>query len=112
MENLGCANCAAKMERRINELPEVNAATLTFATKQLRVAIAGEHAGMEDTLVAKFQEICTAVEPEVVVRRLQASEKGKRALSAGEQESMEKEKRREQQISLVSILRLRLWFPM
>lgn len=104
MENLGCANCAAKMERRINELPEVNAATLTFATKQLRVAIAGEHAGMEDTLVAKFQEICTAVEPEVVVRRLQASEKGKRALSAGEQERLKKEKRREQQISLVSIL--------
>ena len=32
VENLGCANCAAKMERRINELPEVNAAVLRHKT--------------------------------------------------------------------------------
>ena len=38
IENLGCANCAAKMEKKINELSEVEAATITFATKQLRVA--------------------------------------------------------------------------
>ena len=78
MENLGCANCAAKMERRINELPEVNAATLTFATKQLRVAIAAEHAGLEDALVAKFQEICASIEPETVVRRQQPSQTSRR----------------------------------
>ena len=48
VENLGCANCAAKMERRINNLPEVNAAILTFATKQLRVAVAPEAAKNEN----------------------------------------------------------------
>ena len=37
LENLGCANCAAKMERAINELPQVSEATITFATKQLKV---------------------------------------------------------------------------
>ena len=38
LENLGCANCAAKMERMINELSQVEEATITFATKKLVVA--------------------------------------------------------------------------
>ena len=33
LENLGCANCAAKMERKINELPNVEEAVITYATK-------------------------------------------------------------------------------
>ena len=38
LNNLGCANCAAKMERQIRELSGVKMATITFATKQLAVA--------------------------------------------------------------------------
>lgn len=38
VENLDCANCAAKIERKIQSLPGVEYASLTFATKQLRVA--------------------------------------------------------------------------
>ena len=38
LDNLGCANCAAKMERQIRELPGVKMAAITFATKQLAVA--------------------------------------------------------------------------
>ena len=63
IENLGCANCAAKMERKINELPEVEAATITFATKQL--CVASNH---QEQLLPKLQEICASVESEVVVR--------------------------------------------
>ena len=37
IDNLCCANCGAKMERKINELPQVQEATLTFATKQIAV---------------------------------------------------------------------------
>ena len=40
VENLGCANCAAKMERNISELPGIESATLTFATKQLQIMTA------------------------------------------------------------------------
>ena len=36
IENLGCANCAAKMEDKMNKLVGVEA-TLTFATRQLRL---------------------------------------------------------------------------
>ena len=50
------------MEDRINELPGVEAATITFATKQLRVA-----ADNPDALLPKFQEICTSIEPDVKI---------------------------------------------
>ena len=63
LEELECAHCAAKMEKKINELPEVEAATITFATKQLRVA--SEH---HEHLLPVLQEICASVESEVVVR--------------------------------------------
>ena len=35
--NLGCAHCAAKMEERINRLPQVQEAVITYALKQLKV---------------------------------------------------------------------------
>ena len=62
LENLGCANCAAKMERKINELPEVAAATITFATKKLVVVSGGQ-----ENLLQKLQKICSSIESEVVV---------------------------------------------
>ncbi|MEI3279954.1 MAG: heavy-metal-associated domain-containing protein [Eubacterium ramulus] len=37
LQNLGCAHCAAKMEEKINNLPGVTAATITYTTKQLRL---------------------------------------------------------------------------
>ena len=62
LENLGCANCAAKMERRINELDDVTDATITFATKQLRIT--GKRL---DSLLPQIQEICASIESEVKV---------------------------------------------
>lgn len=63
IDNLGCANCAAKMEKRINELPQVEAASITFATKQLRVA-----SDCQEKLLPILQEICSSIEPETIVR--------------------------------------------
>ena len=34
IENLDCANCAAKIEAKFNALPEVEEAVITFATRQ------------------------------------------------------------------------------
>lgn len=62
LEHLGCANCAAKMEKAINNLPEVSAATITYATKQLRLT-AKNHA---DTL-PEVQGICSRIEDGVRV---------------------------------------------
>lgn len=101
VEHLGCANCAAKMEARINELPEVNAATLTFATKQLRISVTPEAAKNETALIQKFQDICCDIESDVVVTRQQASQKGKKAFQASVKP---KGAFTEQQIDLFSIL--------
>ena len=62
LENLGCANCAAKMEQKIQELPGVSAASITFATKQLRISADGQAA-----LIPQIQSICSSIESEVRV---------------------------------------------
>ena len=104
IEHLGCANCAAKMERRINDLPEVNAATLTFATKQLRVIITPEAARNETALIEKFQDICSSIESEVIVSKQQTSQKGKKILQINKEHSLEKNRFSEQQLDLISII--------
>ena len=35
LQNLGCANCAAKMETAINKIPGVKEATVSFMTQRL-----------------------------------------------------------------------------
>lgn len=62
LENLGCANCAAKMERMIRELPGVRMATITYATKQLAVA-----ADRQEALLPEFRRICASIEEGVTV---------------------------------------------
>ena len=62
IDNLDCANCAAKIEAKFNTLPEVKEATITFATKQLRLA--AEH---PDALIEKLTEIARTVEGNVEI---------------------------------------------
>lgn len=50
------------MEEKINALPGVTAATITYATKQLRIS--GEHV---DSLLPEIQKICTSIESQVKV---------------------------------------------
>lgn len=61
LENLDCAHCAAKMEEKINQLPNVSA-TITFATRQLRIT-----AKNPDKLLPEIQKICTAIESQVII---------------------------------------------
>ena len=62
MENLDCANCAAKIESKFNALPEVEEAVITFATRQLRLTAADP-----DALIDKLQTVARTVESEVVI---------------------------------------------
>ncbi len=63
IENLDCANCAAKIEAKFNALPEVEEATITFATKQLRITAADP-----DALIPRLTDIARSVESEVTIR--------------------------------------------
>ena len=62
IENLDCANCAAKIEAKFNALPEVAEAVITFPTRQLRLT-----AENPDALIEKLTEIARTVESEVEI---------------------------------------------
>lgn len=77
IENLDCANCAAKMERLIQAMPEVDEASLTFATKQLRVS-----AEDPDALVPEMERLCSSVEgPVRITSKDTAGPEGSASLS-------------------------------
>lgn len=61
------------MEARIQALPEVKEATITFTTNQLQVVTEGDK-----DLLEEFQKICAAIESEVIVKRKVSVNKKKR----------------------------------
>lgn len=62
LENLDCANCAAKIEAKFNALPGVEEAVIVFPTRQLRLT-----AEDPDALVPRLQELARTVEPELTI---------------------------------------------
>ena len=91
LENLGCAHCASKMEEQIADLDGISEATITFATKQLRVT-----AKNPDRYLDQIRKICTSIESEVVVKEKDPKPKTQPAASethaAGKKETFSKEK--------------------
>ena len=61
LKNLGCANCGAKIEQRIQELPYVKKANLDFISKTLVVEGESPH------MLEDFQKIATSIENGVEV---------------------------------------------
>lgn len=61
LEELDCANCAAKMERAINELPDVTAATVNFMAQKLVIEIPDEKF---DATMKLVQKAIAKVEPD------------------------------------------------
>jgi len=66
LEGLGCANCAAKMERAINELDGVQNATVNFMTTKM--VIEGEDEKMP-IIVEAAEKIVKKIEPDVVIKK-------------------------------------------
>ena len=62
IEHLDCANCAAKIEGKFNALEQVEEATITFATRQLRLT-----AEDPDALIPQLTKIARTVEPEATI---------------------------------------------
>lgn len=69
IEGIDCPNCAAKVERKMNELPDV-AVTLTFATSQLLV-----EAKNPDKVLPKLREIADKMEPGTVIEEYSSEKK-------------------------------------
>ena len=61
MENLDCANCAAKMEAAIRKLDGVQSVTISFMTQRLTLEASDADF---DAIVKQAAAICRKIEPD------------------------------------------------
>ena len=66
LEGLGCANCAAKMEKAINKIDGVKEATVNFITTKL--IIEGDDDKMQ-SIIAETEKIVKKIEPDTVLKK-------------------------------------------
>ncbi|MDD7267023.1 MAG: heavy metal-associated domain-containing protein [Lachnospiraceae bacterium] len=64
LENLDCANCAAKMEERISRLPGVEKANVSFMLGKL--VLYADEAAVADILI-RAEKIIHDLEPGVII---------------------------------------------
>ncbi|HIS40356.1 MAG TPA: cation transporter [Candidatus Aphodovivens avistercoris] len=66
LQDLDCANCAAKMEDAINRIDGVEKATVSFMTQKL--TLVADDARF-DAIVDEAQRACAKVEPDCTIIR-------------------------------------------
>lgn len=66
LENLDCANCAAKMEAAIQKIDGVNDATISFMAQKL--TLDADETRFE-AIVDEVQRVCKKVEPDCQIIR-------------------------------------------
>ena len=64
VKDIDCANCAAKIERRIQKLDHVTSASLNFIGEILTIEADSEHMKQ---ILAEAEEIIYDVEPDAVI---------------------------------------------
>lgn len=60
LEGLGCANCAAKMEREISKLETISSAAVNFITQKLTVEADED---LSENIIQDIQRIIKKIEP-------------------------------------------------
>ena len=66
LQDLDCANCAAKMEDAIKKLPGVNAASVSFLTQKLTLDADDERF---EEILDQAVKLCRKVEPDCKILR-------------------------------------------
>lgn len=66
LQDLDCANCAAKMETAISQLDGVNSASMNFMTQKLVLDVED---GRLDEIMDEAEKICKKIEPDMVILR-------------------------------------------
>ncbi len=61
LQDLDCANCAAKMEEAIKKLPGVNDANVSFMTQKMTVDAEDDRF---DAIMEEVVKVCAKVEPD------------------------------------------------
>ena len=65
LNDLDCANCAAKMEAAINKLDGVNHATVSFMAQKMTV---DAEDGRFDQIMKEIVKVCKKVEPDCEIQ--------------------------------------------
>jgi len=78
LEGLDCANCAAKIEQKVNNLDSVNTATVNFMTKTL--TIEAELTAKVDEIIRDAMDIIKRLEPDVTVKEKTITQGEKKTL--------------------------------
>ena len=64
LEDLDCANCAAKMEERIKKIEGVTDATVSFFTQKMTVVTEVED---QTEIMKEIVKVCKKVEPDCTI---------------------------------------------
>ena len=64
LQDLDCANCAAKMEEAIKKIPGVNDASVSFMTQKMTVEADDESF---DAVMKKAVKLCKRIEPDCTI---------------------------------------------
>lgn len=64
LQDLDCANCAAKMERGINEIDGINEATVNFMSQKM---IIDAEEGAFEQIMKQVKKVMKKVEPDCVI---------------------------------------------
>lgn len=67
LEGLCCANCAAKIENKVQNIPGIKEANLSFMTQKLTIVAPDDQI---EGIVDEASKIAKQIEDEVVVKRL------------------------------------------
>lgn len=71
LENLGCANCAAKMEKKLKSLDDIDEVQINFVNKKLFLTF--KESKHLDDIQPNIQKICSSIESEVLVSPIQSN---------------------------------------
>lgn len=61
LEDLDCANCAAKMEEAIKKIDGVNDAAVSFLAQKMTIDAVDDHF---DAIMEEVKAVCAKVEPD------------------------------------------------
>lgn len=65
LEDLDCANCAAKMERGIAKIKGVNSVNVDFMTQKI---VLDCDDNVMDEVVAEMKKVCHKIEPDCIFK--------------------------------------------
>ncbi len=65
LQDLDCANCAAKMENALNKITGMKQATVSFMMQKMTIEAADEHF---EAVLAEALKVIKKVEPDVIVK--------------------------------------------